>query len=222
MVILFRDEVLDALRWQGIRTEGLVGVLGAHRALEAIQAVIPGATHALTSVTEAVRAARSSRLVALVVELRAAEELVEALGSDAESVGIVAMGDLGAARPRGVLAVVEDPTWDDLFPPLRRSFELRALHTLEHAHRCEAKRISRREHELLGEPPETLSDDLELCHPPPLPVGPTSSYDLESLADAFEQAYVERVQLLSESIREAAEKLDVSSATLGRRKRRDT
>ncbi|MBI2372811.1 MAG: hypothetical protein HYV07_02310 [Deltaproteobacteria bacterium] len=219
-MFLLRDEALDALRWQGIKADPVIGVLGLPRVRALLAEIVPGVAEELVTPQDVTRFVRSNRLGALVLDARAADDIANVLGSDAETIGIVAIGD-ASNRPRGVLAVVEDPSWDELFPPLRKALELRALHALELSHRCEARRISRREHELLGEPPETLSDDLEVCQPPPLPVGPTSSYDLESLATAFERAYVERVQILTESTREAAERLEVSAATLGRRKKRD-
>ena len=62
--------------------------------------------------------------------------------------------------------------------------------------------------DLLGYPPETMTDDLTTFQPPPLPVGPISTYNLEASSEAFERAYIDRVQLLCESAREAAKYLD--------------
>jgi transcriptional regulator of aromatic amino acid metabolism len=66
-----------------------------------------------------------------------------------------------------------------------------------------------------------MTDDLNTFQPPPLPVGPISAYNLEEASEAFERAYIDRVQHLCDSAREAAQRLDVSAATLARRLRKE-
>src|SRR5215510_1767839 len=106
-------------------------------------------------------------------------------------------------------------------PPISTLFPYTTLFRSIIAHRCESKRLHQRELELLGHPPETMSDDLNTFQPPPLPVGPMSIYNLDEASEAFEKAYIDRVQHLCASAREAAVYLGVSSATLSRRLRRE-
>jgi hypothetical protein len=183
---------------------------------------------AFDSIEQAARAAKSSAHYVIVVGSAMAPALLQAFGSDATSVcAVVVVGPLGentsvgTLRAAGAMAVATEPTEDALRPLVKRGLEFRALRALELAHRCEARRLSRREMDLVGYPPEFMTDDLNTFQPPPLPVGPISAYNLEEASEQFERAYIDRVQHLCESAREAAQRLDVSAATLARRLRRE-
>ncbi len=172
-------------------------------------------------------AVRAHRVTVVVTHARRATEIMRILSVDSAPVGVLVFDPDGhesnsaALRAQGVMDVLTERRAEPWADVLSRSFDFRALLMLELDHRCESKRLSQRELELLGEPPESLSDDLDSFQPPPLPVGPMSIHDLESASDAFETAYIERVQHLCSSAREAAQVLGVSPATLSRRQRRD-
>ncbi|MFO0723307.1 MAG: hypothetical protein U1E65_05970 [Myxococcota bacterium] len=224
---LFIPEIESALKLQGLSSDGFVGLLDAEF-IRPLVASIVGADRVvdLKSVDAAVRAARSSANYAFVMGPKTASQVAAALGADANSiVAMIAVGSDGSPasslRANGVMAVLTDATEGTLKPLLLRGLEFRALRALELAHRCEARRIHRREMELVGHPPETMTDDLNTHQPPPLPVGPISAYNLEEVSEAFERAYIDRVQHLCDSAREAAQYLDVSAATLARRLRKE-
>jgi hypothetical protein len=224
---LISSDVEAVLRLQGIATETHVGLLEASSIRPIVQRISGDAKILeLKSVEEAVRAARSSHHYVFLVGAKSVLPLIEGLGSDASAMGaIIAVGPDGPSaatlRSAGAMAVVPEPTDDALRPLVRRGLEYRALRALELAHRCEARRLLRRHMELLGHPPETMTDDLNTFQPPPLPVGPISTYNLEEVSEAFERAYIDRVQHLCASAREAAQYLDVSAATLARRLRKE-
>ena len=173
------------------------------------------------------RAVRSDRLTGVIVGQSSAVPLLEALAREHQVVSVVVhqeQADESVAatlRSRGVMELVVGSGPDDLLSLLRRVIDYRALLVLELQHRCESKRLFERELDLLGQPPESMSDDLTTNQPPPLPVGPMSTYDLDEASESFETAYIDRVQQLCASAREAAEYLGVSSATLSRRLRKE-
>lgn len=226
-VSLLTPEVESALAFQGIAVDVSVGLLDAPGARGYVDAVVgTDRVEELKTPDDAVRVARSSALVVLVVGSKSATQVLSALGSDASSVvATIVVGPDGPSaatlRAMGAMAVLVEPSESKLRPLLLRGLEFRALRALELAHRCESRRIRRREMEILGHPPETMTDDLNTVQPPPLPVGPVSMYNLEAASELFERAYIDRVQHLSESGREAAQHLDVSAATLARRVRRE-
>ena len=229
MMSVLSSEVESVLKLHGIPTRAHVVVLDCEPALAVLTAMC-GAEHltAASSVPEAVRALRSERIVAACTSAESASALVRALNQDNASVGVIALdapnGESQAAhlRAAGVMDVATEASEAALRPLIRRALDFSALLVLELAHRCESRRLLNRELELLGQPPESMSDDLSVFQPPPLPVGPLSVYNLEEASDAFETAYIDRVQQLCASAREAAEHLGVSSATLSRRMRRET
>lgn len=224
---LISSDVEAVLRLQGIETDAYVGTLDCSQIRPILQRVAAEAKFTdFKNVEEAVRAARSSHHFVFVVGVKSVMPLVAALGSDANTVvAIIGVGPEGPSaatlRSAGAMAVVPEPTDEALRPLILRGLEFRALRALELAHRCESRRLLRREMDLLGHPPETMTDDLNTFQPPPLPVGPISTYNLEEASEAFERAYIDRVQHLCASAREAAQYLDVSAATLARRLRKE-
>ena len=179
------------------------------------------------SVQEAVKALRQQRIATAVIGAEHAGVVVRQLNAENLSVGVIAYdngdnSDRGAQlRAAGAMDVLQKGNEGVLRTLLRRGLDFAALLQLELAHRCESRRLTNRELELLGQPPESMSDDLSVFQPPPLPVGPLSVYNLEEASEAFETAYIDRVQQLCSSAREAAVFLGVSSATLSRRQRRE-
>lgn len=228
---MLTPEVSSVLELQGLDLETRVAAFDCEpQTVEVLRRLVGEASFtAPTKVEEAARVAKSSENWVLVAPSRRVAELLQALGSDVNStIAVIALGapepggpSAAMLRALGAMAVAEDPTEQTLEHHLRRGFEFRALRALELLHRCEARRLRRREMDLLGHPPETMTDDLTTFQPPPLPVGPISTYNLEASSEAFERAYIDRVQLLCESAREAAKYLDVSAATLARRLRRE-
>ncbi len=205
-----------------------VGVLGVDDAVPILNRILGSkGVHNFATVDEAVRAARTHRLLVVISNGDLAPTLLRALGSESISVGVVGYVPEASSispatlRSFGVMEVIKDFEETTLTTILRRGLDFRALLSLELAHRCESKRLHQRELELLGHPPETMSDDLNTFQPPPLPVGPMSTYNLDEASEAFEKAYIDRVQHLCASAREAAVYLGVSSATLSRRLRRE-
>lgn len=131
-------------------------------------------------------------------------------------------GDAARYRGQGAMDLVGPHTpLETVLGLLRRGIEFRALSLLELVHRCESRRLDAREAELIGTRPADVSDQLVTHQAPPLPVGPLSTYTLDEASEAFERAYIDRVQQLCQSAREAAVCLGVSSATLSRRLRRE-
>jgi hypothetical protein len=228
---LLTPEVRSVLELQGIGLQTYVGCLGCSPDLLEKLRSIAGESKVveMSDLESAAKAAKSSDHYVLVSSIGRVQALLSAIGADAAStIAVIAVGRPGSDEPSpamlrslGAMAVEEDPSPATLDGLLRRGFEFRALRALELAHRCEARRLKRRELNLLGHPPETMTDDLSTFQPPPLPVGPISTYNLEDSSEAFERAYIDRVQLLCESAREAAKYLDVSAATLARRLRRE-
>lgn len=222
-------EIEAALKALGIST-GVkvlaVDCAAAHPILEALAG--EGAVVAATTVVDAVKQARSLRLAAVVSNPELAAAVVRGLAAENLTFGVLALspaGDGSASailRAGGVMDVLPDLSEIAVVAPLRRALDCSALLALELAHRCESRRLLNRELDLLGQPPESMSDDLLGVQPPPLPVGPLSVYNLEEASEAFETAYIERVQQLCASSREAALYLGVSSATLSRRTRRES
>lgn len=220
-------EVESVLKLHGIVAEPHVVIHECDSAVEAAEALVGGEhVSTPTSIQDAVRMVRSHRIVAVVTSAEAAPAFIRALNAESVVVGTIAVDaeDAGSSahlRAAGVMDVAQaDP--EVLRPMLRRAFDFAALYVLELAHRCESRRLLNRELALLGQPPESMSDDLSVFQPPPLPVGPLSVYNLEEASDAFETAYIDRVQQLCASAREAATHLGVSSATLSRRMRRES
>ncbi|MCC7383855.1 MAG: hypothetical protein IT384_18580 [Deltaproteobacteria bacterium] len=225
--VLIRPEVDAVLRTQGITTEVHLGLLDCDELKPMLEHALEGAkVDLLKSADDGARAARSAAHYVLLATGRHVMQLIQLLGTDvATIVAIIAVGSEGPTaatlRSMGAMAVVPEPTQDNLVPLIKRGIEYRALRALELAHRCEARRLARREMDLLGHPPETMTDDINTYQPPPLPVGPISTYNLEEASEAFERAYIDRVQHLCASAREAAQYLDVSAATLARRLRKE-
>jgi len=209
-----------------VSTEPHVELFGCDELRDVLHGVI-GEVHAHANPASVASAVRAHRVTAVVTHARRAPDLLRELSMDSAPVGILVFDPDGhesnsaALRAQGVMDVLTDRVPEHWAEILGRAFDFRALLMLELDHRCESKRLSQRELELLGEPPESLSDDLDSFQPPPLPVGPMSVHDLEVASDAFETAYIERVQHLCNSAREAAQVLGVSPATLSRRQRRD-
>ena len=187
----------------------------------------PKFLHKHERVQDVARAVRAHRVTGVLVDRARATELLNMLTAEGQTVGVVVFqpdadeGASAALQSQGVMEVVRDPEQLDWLGLLRRVIDFRALLILELTHRCEAKRLSERELSLLGLPPEGMSDDLTTHQPPPLPVGPMSVYNLEDASESFETAYIDRVQQLCASAREAAVHLGVSSATLSRRIRKE-
>lgn len=230
-VSLLTPEIRSVLELQGLSDETRVAAFDCDApTLEVLGRLVgEGALSPFTKPEDAARVAKTADNWVLVAPSARVPELLDAVGSDVNStIAVIALGAPGPDGPsaamlraRGAMAVVEHPTEPALEQHLRRGFEFRALRALELLHRTEARRLRRREMDLLGHPPETMTDDLTTFQPPPLPVGPISTYNLEASSEAFERAYIDRVQLLCESAREAAKYLDVSAATLARRLRRE-
>lgn len=227
-MVLLSSEVEHSLKAHGIPSALHVGVLGCDDAVPVLSRIAGAkSVHAFATVDDAVRAARSHRLLALLAGGEIAPTLMRALGAESISAAVIGFVPDGAStspavlRSCGVMEVVKDFEESNLTQILKRGLDFRALLALELAHRCESKRLHQRELELLGHPPETMSDDLNTFQPPPLPVGPMSIYNLDEASEAFEKAYIDRVQHLCASAREAAVYLGVSSATLSRRLRRE-
>lgn len=232
VVALLSPEVEGALKAHGIPTLTHVGVVGCDEAVPTLTRLTPNALSVYSTVDEAVRGARTHRILVLVSGAELTMPLLRALNADTTgssgSIGVIAYVPESSStspavlRSFGTMDVIRDVSETTLVPVLRRGLDVRALLQLELLHRCESKRLVQRELELLGHPPETMSDDLSTFQPPPLPVGPMSTYDLEEASEAFERAYIDRVQHLCASAREAAVHLGVSSATLSRRLRRES
>lgn len=227
---LLTPEVQKVLKANGIPTKTLVVSLGCEQAAAALEPLCDGSEstfiHAADA-AEVVSHCRSERLVAVLVSAEEATPLLRKLSAEGVTVGVLAWeakeGESQAARlrTRGAMDVIRAVNEDGV-GVLRRAIEYRALLILELAHRCESRRLVNRELDLLGQPPESMSDDLSVFQPPPLPVGPLSIYNLDQASEAFETAYIDRVQQLCSSAREAAQHLGVSSATLSRRQRKET
>lgn len=217
----------SVLRLQGISTDTHVGLYEAEPWRSLVARVAPSAqVESFTQLDQLVKAARSSSHYVMLVGTAVVQSVVAAIGGDPSTVvAVIAVGvdgpSVGTLRAMGVMGVVSDPSEEALRNLVRRGLELRALRALELAHRCESRRLVRREMDLMGYPPETMTDDLNTFQPPPLPVGPISTYNLEEASEGFERAYIDRVQHLCESAREAAQYLDVSAATLARRTRKE-
>lgn len=232
VVVLLSPEVESALKAHGIPTLTHVGVVGCDEAVPILTRLTPNALSVYGSIEEAVRGARTHRILVLVAGAETALPLLRALNADTTgssgSIGVIGyLAEAASTSPAvlrsfGTMDVFRELSEAALVPVLRRGLDVRALLALELLHRCESKRLHQRELELLGHPPETMSDDLSTFQPPPLPVGPMSTYDLEEASEAFERAYIDRVQHLCASAREAAVHLGVSSATLSRRLRRES
>ncbi len=225
---LLSADTETVLKGHGIPVRPHVLLHGCPEALDAVRA-LTGEDAASTADTaaEVVSGVRAHRVVAVVAGAELAGPLIRALNAENLTVSVIAVrqGDEGSSsaqlRAQGVMDLVTEVSAAALEPLLRRGLDFAALLTLELAHRCESRRLMNRELELLGQPPESMSDDLSVFQPPPLPVGPLSVYNLDEASEAFETAYIDRVQQLCASAREAAVHLGVSSATLSRRLRRE-
>jgi hypothetical protein len=218
------------LKLQGISTDTYVGALECKDVVPILRSIAGDSmVIEFSDVDEAVRGARSIGHFVIVAGTGIAVPLLQAIGADvANTVAVIAAGPLAEGGPTaasirsaGATAVLTDPTEESLKRLVKRGLEYRALRALELAHRIEGLRLRRRELDLLGHPPEHMTDDLDTFQAPPLPVGPTSVYNLEQASEDFERAYIDRVQHLCASSREAALHLDVSAATLARRLRRE-
>lgn len=225
---LVSPEIATILDAHGIPAEGRIEVYDcaeAEDALGELSVSVPVTSHA--TLDQLMASVRRREVSAVFGHARSAAALLRRLQQEGSSLGVVVYDPEGhdsnsaALRAQGVMDVVLDLEPATLEPLLRRAMDFRALLLLELDHRCESKRLVQRELELLGEPPDQLSDDLDTFQPPPLPVGPLSIYNLEEASEAFETAYIGRVQQLCSSAREAAQVLGVSPATLSRRQKRD-
>lgn len=228
MVPLLSVEVEAALKQYGLPTDTHVHVLDCEVALPLLSRMVEeNGLSAHRAVEDAVKAARSSRISVIVAGEDAVAAVLEGLAADNLAIGVIAHQPDGSPeassnlRAAGAMDVCSDLTEEALLPLLNRGLDFRALLALELASRCEARRLLDRELEILGHPPESMSDDLTTFQPPPLPVGPMSVFNLEEASEGFERAYIDRVQQLCGSAREAALHLGVSSATLSRRLRRE-
>lgn len=228
LVPLLSVEVEAALKQYGLPTDTHVHVLHCDEVLPLLSEMIgnKGVTvHG--AVPETVKAARSNRIAVIIAGQGSVTKTLEALAADNLPVGVIAHhqgnGELSSnLRSAGAMDVFNDVTEEAVLPLLNRGLDFRAILALELASRCEARRLMDRELEIIGQPPESMSDDLTTFQPPPLPVGPMSVFNLEEASECFERAYIDRVQQLCGSAREAALHLGVSSATLSRRLRRET
>ena len=221
-------DIAAVLNGHGIPCVPHVTILELEEALSPLSRIVGEERVSLVrSPEDAVKGVRGHRVVALVTSGRKAAELVRVLSSENVTAAVLAQedgrgdGDLAQLRAAGAMDVFRSLEIAELEPLIRRALDFSALLTLELAHRCESRRLLNRELDLLGQPPEGMSDDLSVFQPPPLPVGPMSVYDLDEASDAFETAYIDRVRQLCASAREAAVYLGVSSATLSRRLRRE-
>lgn len=228
MANLLSAEIDLALKSHGISSNTQIGVIDCDRVVPSLAELSSDnrvVVHA--SCEDAARSARGHRLTVLLVGAESATALLRAINAESVSVGVIGYVPEDSSvspsvlRSFGIMEVVRDLAPEGLVPLFRRGLDFRALLALELAHRCESKRLHQRELELLGHPPETMSDDLNAFQPPPLPVGPMSTYNLDEASEAFEKAYIDRVQQLCASSREAAVHLGVSSATLSRRLRKE-
>ena len=227
---LLSNEFQAVLKLQGCSTDTYVGALDCADIVPILRKIAGDAmVIEFSDVVEAVKAAWTTAHFVIVCGIGSVMQLLHDVGSEVSStVAVAAIGDVtdtketaAGIRSAGAMAVEPEPSEESLRRLLRRGLEFRALRALELAHRCESQRLYRRELELLGSPPEHMTDDLDTFQPPPLPVGPISTYNLEEASESFERAYIDRVQHLCASAREAAMHLDVSAATLARRLRRD-
>lgn len=228
---LVSPEIEAVLKKHGMAVKSYIVMLGCPQATASIEQICGESNDeliAVDSVPDAVKALRQQRVSTAIVDADRAGLLVRQLNQDNVTVGVLAHDategrERGAQlRAAGVMDVFDETAVSSLKTLLRRGLDFAALLQLELAHRCESRRLTNRELELLGQPPESMSDDLSVFQPPPLPVGPLSVYNLEEASEAFETAYIDRVQQLCSSAREAAVFLGVSSATLSRRQRRET
>lgn len=225
---LISPEVASVLEKHGINTEPSFQILDGSDLYGTLEPVVGRDRLQVHSTPLSVaRAVRAKRITGVLVGRQSAGALLSALAHEHQTVGVVVYqpevdeSAAAALRSQGVMEIVtslDRADWPEL---LRRIIDYRALLVLELQHRCESKRLAERELELLGQPPESMSDDLTTHQPPPLPVGPMSTYNLEEASESFETAYIDRVQQLCASAREAAEHLGVSSATLSRRLRKE-
>jgi len=227
---LLSPEFQSVLKLQGLSTESYVGVLGCKDDLDFLRTTAhDGIFIEFSEVSEAVRAARSTKNFVIICDAVNAPVLVDAIGHDLSStVAVIVLGALeddgpsaASLRASGIMSVLNTLDSASVKSALSRGLEFRALKSLELSHRCESQRLALRELDLMGHPPENMTDDLNSVQPPPLPVGPISPYNLDESSESFERAYIERVQHLCASSREAAVYLDVSAATLARRQRKD-
>ena len=227
---LVSPEIEAVLKKHGMAIRGHVVTLGCPEVLPALEKICGESGEEVTpaeTLADAVKALRQERIATAVVGAEHAGNLIRQLNAENLSVGVLAFDNTNGAdrsaqlRAAGAMDVFRSGE-GDLTSLLRRGLDFAALLQLELAHRCESRRLTNRELELLGQPPESMSDDLSVFQPPPLPVGPLSVYNLEEASEAFETAYIDRVQQLCSSAREAAVFLGVSSATLSRRQRRES
>lgn len=226
---LLSSEIESVLKGHGIPVRPHAVIVDCPDAIAVVKRIMPeDATTVADTAQEAVKAIRSFRISAVVTGADSAGPLIRALNAENLTVAVLALDPKGDGsssaqlRAQGVMDVLTDLSEDAVTPLVKRALDFAALLVLELAHRCESRRLLNRELELLGQPPESMSDDLSVFQPPPLPVGPLSVYNLEEASEAFETAYIDRVQQLCASAREAASHLGVSSATLSRRLRRES
>lgn len=227
---LLSNEFQAVLKLQGISTDTYVGALECKDIVPALRNIASDSmVIEFSDVSEAVQASRTTGHFVVLCGVKFVQPLLQAIGPDASTtMAVIAIGEPGGDAPSapslrsaGAMEVVAEPTEENLVKAVRRGLEFRAMRALELAHRCEARRLFNRELDLLGHPPEHMTDDLNTFQPPPLPVGPISVYNLDEASESFERAYIDRVQHLCSSAREAALHLDVSAATLARRLRRE-
>ena len=228
---MLSNEFQAVLKVQGLSTDCYIGVYDCDQVVGTLQGLAGDAmVIELADTAEAVRGARSPGHFVLIVGTQSASQVLAAIAADTSSlIAVIAVGEVSedgpsaaSLRSSGVMDVIVSPDEAILRSALKRGLEFRALRALELAHRCESARLLRRELDLLGHPPEYMTDDLSTFQPPPLPVGPTAVYDLDQASELFEKAYIDRVQHLCASAREAALHLDVSAATLARRLRKES
>jgi hypothetical protein len=226
---LIDTELASLLRAHGINKEWHLEVYACQEVLPLLQSLPSDVNVCLHhSLEQVIRSARTHPVCTLVVGAGSATEILQAVRDTQMTIGITvfrpddSLPSAASLRAAGVMDVMSTLDPEAWMPVLKRGLDFRAFYVLELDHRCESKRLHNRELELLGQPPENMSDDLSVFQPPPLPVGPMSVYQLEEASDAFERAYIDRVQQLCGSAREAAVYLGVSSATLSRRLRRES
>ncbi|NJK89185.1 MAG: hypothetical protein HC923_07105 [Myxococcales bacterium] len=222
--------VSNVLRAHGLSDAVRIVVHECPEIWEALQvADLPAKLDEVPALDPLISTSRRRELVAILTHAKTVHGVLKRLQQDGMTVGVIAYDPDGydsnsaALRAQGAMDVISDLDLVKLEPVLRRVFDFRALLFIELDHRCESRRLLQRELELLGESSEEWSDDLDTFQPGPLPVGPLSTYDLEEATEAFETAYIERTLQLSNTVREAAQLLGVSPATLNRRQsqRRD-
>ena len=115
--------------------------------------------------TEILMAARSNRHFVVFVGAKAISDILAKAGTEVSNLsGLIVLGpidgDLSKAsiRSGGAMSIIETPDRESLVHVARRALNLRCGAQILPS--CESQRLMRREAELLGQTPETMTDDL--------------------------------------------------------------